>query len=182
MRLMRIRSATLPVMTVLTVIAVAAGFQLGETAVSQIDPLYYQGAAPAPRDVAGDPRPPGSPAFAQAAGFSGEPQAGPGADCDDCPASLVENTRGSIPDQPLYAYSDPTIAPRWKDGEADAAEDEVRPARSADMERVGRYTDYPVTADQAARLSTRPATGPAARPAGRDVAPPSDKVLEPDGL
>ena len=164
------RQTILPVMSVLTVVAIAAGLQLGDTTVGQIDPLYFQGAAPTAHDVTKYPRPARHNAYAQASGWAEGYQAR-AADCGNCPALLVRHTSAPIPSEPLYAYSDPTIEPRWQQAAAEMPAEESKPERSAEAARVQRYLDYPVSADQAEiRAALKGAEATAELPA------------EPDGL
>ena len=140
------RNSVLPVMTVLTIVAGAVGLQLGESAIGQIDPLYFQGRVPL-RDVSKDPRPPSSSAFAQASGWAEGYQA-LAADCGDC--TRVASGAPVAPVAPLYTYSDPTIEPRWQYADDAASGDELRIERSIESTRVQRYLHYPVSAEQEA--------------------------------
>lgn len=147
------RNIVLPVVTVLAVIAGAAGLQLGETAIAQIDPLYFQGAAASPRDVTREARAPRPNAFAQASGWE-EGYDARTADCGaDCPALLVRQTRDSALSIPLYDYSDPTIEPRWEQANAEPAEEE--PPTPRPPSQVERYLHYRVSADQAELRAAR---------------------------
>jgi hypothetical protein len=139
------RNSILPVMTVLTIVAGAVGLQLGESAIGQIDPLYFQGREPL-RDVSKDPRPASSSAFAQASGWAEGYQAR-AEDCGGC--TPVMPATAAAPPAPLYAYSDPTIEPRWQYADDAASGDELRIERSAESRRVQRYLHYPVSGDQA---------------------------------
>lgn len=160
----------MPVLSVLGIIAVAAGLKLGETTIAQIDPLYFEGAAPKVRDVSSDAPPPSAPAYASASGWAGG-VAAPARDCIDCPATLVETGGPRIPNEPLYAYSDPTIEPRWTRAGAPAEDADIapEPAPIAASERVRRYADYPVSAEQAEQRTAPPRRSAA-------------QTLEPDGL
>jgi len=139
------RNSVLPVMTVLTVIAGAVGLQLGESAIAQIDPVYFEGIVPV-RDVTKDPRPPRAPGFAEASGWEQGYRA-MAADCGGC--SPVLQTGGSAPAAPLFTYSDATIEPRWQQAADSHAGDELPAERSVQSAQVQRYLHYPVSADQA---------------------------------
>lgn len=161
---MRLRKSTLPVLTVLTVIAVAGGFQLGETAVAQIDPLYFEGAAAPARDVT--QRPGGSRSNAYAAASNWEQgYADRTVDCGaDCPPALTDRsvTRADVA---LTPYADPTIAPRWEEASSPEPDDLLATERPEEPSRVARYMNYPVNAEQAeirAALDggAKPAAGP----------------------
>jgi len=134
-------------MTVLTVISGAVGLALGESAIAQIDPLYFQGSVTPARDISQDPRPQRRPGFADASGWQ-EGFDARDRDCGDCPAGtmVVEMDRSDAYAAPLVAYSDPTIRPRWEET-ADAGDDLRidRAIRSSDLER---YLHYPISSDQ----------------------------------
>lgn len=160
------RNSFLPVMTVLTVIAVAVGLQLGATTIAQIDPLYFEGKAPAAQDVTKGPQPVRQNAYAQASGWAEGYQAR-ARDCGDCPLAVGQPAASNIPDEPLYSYSDPTIEPRWQTADAPLVAEPLPPARSAEANRVSRYLDYPVSADQAEARAARDNTDSTpARPNG----------------
>jgi hypothetical protein len=141
------RNSVLPVMTVLTIVAGAVGLQLGESAISQIDPIYFQGGNLPPRDVTKDPRPASASAFSQASGWA----EGYMARAADCGPGCTPLTPATAPARaaPLYTYSDATIAPRWQYAEDVASGDELRIERSLESSQVQRYLHYPVSADQA---------------------------------
>lgn len=144
---MKLRNSTLPMLAVLTLVAVAGGYQLGEAAISQIDPLYHEGAAAPARDVSQRARPGQVNAYAAASGWE-QGNADRAVDCGaDCPPALTDPavTRADVA---LTPYADPTIAPRWEEASNVAPEDRLVPERGPDESRVGRYMHYPVSADQ----------------------------------
>ena len=160
------RNSVLPVMTVLTVVAGAVGLQLGESAIGQIDPTYFQGALERPRDVTKDPRPPRKPGFAEASGWAQGYQA-MAADCGGC--APVAGASYVAPAAPLYTYSDATIEPQWQLAADSVTGDELRIERSVEAGQVKRYLHYPVSADQAeirAGLEGQVPAAPAEGPAG----------------
>lgn len=157
------RNSVLPVMTVLTIVAGAVGVQLGEGAISQIDPIHFQGGSLPARDVTKDPRPANGSAFAQASGWA-EGYHARAADCGPgCTPAMPAAARAA----PLVAYRDETIEPRWQYAD-DAAGDEVRLERSLESAQVQRYLHYPVSADQAEIRAGL--DGPPAQPAQPAVA------------
>lgn len=159
------RVSVLPVMIVLTVIAGAVGLQLGESAIGQIDPTYFQGALERPRDVTKDPRPSRRPGYAEASGWEQGFQA-MAADCGGC--SPVTGGSYRAPAAPLFTYSDATIEPQWQLAADSVSGDELRIERSVAAGQVQRYLHYPVSADQAeirAGLEGEPDTA-AEEPAG----------------
>jgi hypothetical protein len=162
------RNSVLPVMTVLTVIAGAVGLQLGESAIAQIDPTYFEGAAVPARDVTKDPRPIRAPGFSEASGWEQGYKA-MAADCGGC--SPVRQSAGlAAPAAPLFTYSDATIEPRWQQAADSATGDELRIERSLESAQVQRYLHYPVSADQAeiraGLQGGSPAPAPAEGPTG----------------
>ncbi len=143
------RNSVLPVMGVLVVVAGAVGLQLGESAIAQIDPIHFEGPAEPARDVSRDPRPPRGSAFARAYGWAEGYQAR-AEDCGDCPALLTRRTHAPQPIEPLFAYSDPTIEPRWEQAAAEMGAEDLRVEREMiRSSSVQRYLHYPVSADQA---------------------------------
>jgi hypothetical protein len=162
------RNSVLPVMTVLTIVAGAVGLQLGESAISQIDPLYFEGGRTPPRDVTKDPRPASNSAFAEASGWAEGYQAR----AEDCGGNCEPVGPGgtAAPAAPLRDYSDPTIEPRWQYADDAASGDELRLERSLESTRVQRYLHYPVSTDQEE-----------ARAAFEDAAEPAD-TAGPTGL
>lgn len=143
------RLSILPVMTVLTVVAGAAGLQVGESAIAQIDPLYFQGPAPTPIDRSLADRPESAPTYADATGH-GEGFAARAEDCPDCgaaPAGGVPPTRRweVAADVPTYPAARRELAA--VEESAEVAPDPVSPQSAS----VRRYTSYPVSADQPVR-------------------------------
>jgi multidrug resistance efflux pump len=154
------RNSVLPVMGVLTVVAAAVGLSIGESAIAQIDPTYFQGALLPAEDVTKKPRPAAQPGFAQASGWA-QGYAARAEDCGDCPALLTRQTHA-----PVYSsagFADATIQPRWEQaaGAAAAATDEVL-IRPAEERSISRYLHYPISADQAEIARARAAAAQAA--------------------
>lgn len=157
------RNLTLPVMTVMTVISGAVGLQIGESAIAQIDPLYFQGPAPAPIDVSRNARPAGPNAYAEASGWE-EGQAARAQDCPDCGAAssgVYATSRSDSLPGPT-----PGSAERAPIEQAELVIEEAPFERSAESQRVRRYLDYPVSADQARIRAALEAEAEAAAPAG----------------
>lgn len=145
---MKVGNSTRPMLAVMTLVAVAGGYQLGETAIAQIDPLYFEGPAAPAVDVTERPRLRQMNAYAAASDWE-KGYADRAVDCGaDCPPAL---TRGTLTraDVALATYADPTIAPRWEEASSPAPEDLLIPERPRDESRVGRYMHYPVSAEQA---------------------------------
>jgi hypothetical protein len=141
------RVSVLPVMTVMIVIAGAVGLQIGESAIGQIDPLYFQGSAPTPVDVTRNGRAAPAPGYAQASGFA-EGFAARAEDCAGCDVRPGAAAQPSYRGEVLPDVS-PTLAPPRAETIAAIVDEEAPVQRSAESERVRRYIDYPVTDDQA---------------------------------
>ena len=157
------RNSVLPVMGVLTVVAAAVGLQIGESAIAQIDPTYFQGALAPAQDVTRIPRAPRAPGFAQASGWA-EGYGARAEDCGDCPALL--NRQSHAPVYAAPAYVDATIQPRWQHERAsvDLSDDEPEVVAVA-ARPIDRYLHYPVSADQAEIARTLPPEGAPEAPA-----------------
>jgi hypothetical protein len=160
---MKLRNSTLPVLAVMTLVAVAGGYQLGEAAVAQIDPLYFEGAAAPARDVTQRVRPGQPNAYAAASGWE-EGYAARSVDCGaDCPPPLTDGTVTRA-DVALTPYADPTIAPRWEEASSPAPTDLLVPEGTPEESRVARYMHYPVSADQAEIRTALDGEKPSAEP------------------
>ncbi|MDP8994608.1 MAG: hypothetical protein M3N07_06475 [Pseudomonadota bacterium] len=138
---------TIPAFGAAVLAAVALGVHLGESAIDQINPIYFQGPAVHPRDrgAAIDPNalPPQRPAFAELYGWD-EGEAARTADCAACPP---------IGARDFYAEAEAAFAvldSGWADEPA-AAYVEVQPTPEEEPEReptawaeIDRYTSYPI--------------------------------------
>ncbi len=141
--------------------AVMLGLSLGNSAISQINPVYFQGAAVHPRDrgAAVDPNaiPPAAPAYGEMYGFD----EGRAARLEACEGCLVR------PQVEYASYSAP--APYFGSREERASREarelreidavyaqrerraEAAQAREEAAERLERYMTYPVTDEGGAR-------------------------------
>ena len=157
--MMRTRSSALAAAGVGLMAATILGIQLGESAVSEIDPVHFQG--PAPPVIGIDPvadraAPPDAYAQAYVWGDSGAPGPICGGDCEGHQARAA-----------AAAFAGPvetrdTPAPYWRDVTPTT---ELRPWQPGEVGYRGlsveRYMHYPVTQDQAAET------------AANEIAPPS---------
>ncbi|MEA3041250.1 MAG: hypothetical protein QOC65_739 [Sphingomonadales bacterium] len=133
----------LPAVAALILAGVAGGVALGDSAIDQINPLYFQGAPVHPRDrgAALDPNalPAQSPRFADLYGWD-EGQAARAADCFGCPAVAARDAYAQAPviqyaaaeagwteASPVYV-AEPDPAPA---GQAEAAQEPDDVARYA---------------------------------------------------
>jgi hypothetical protein len=94
------RRLKIPAVAALILAGVAAGVALGDSAIDQINPLYFQGAAvhPSDRGAALDPNAlqAQSPRFADLYGWD-EGQAARAADCYGCPAVAARDAYAQAP-------------------------------------------------------------------------------------
>ena len=158
------KKLTLPAFGALLLAAAAFGVHLGESAIAQINPLYFQGAAVHPRDRGAavseaDIMPAGT-RFADFYGWE-EGQQARTADCVDCSALgardayaagevrfAVIETDWQIEAQPAsYAEPPAEAAPAGEQGFA---------VQSAEVER---YADYPIEAESAEKPPVEIASG-----------------------
>lgn len=170
------RSAVLPVMGVFTVIAVAVGLQLGESAIASIDPVHFKGAQLPVRDVSEDRQPGQVAAFTSAYGWAEAPGV-VAAECAGCgartPAPVGTGTVAAgiaareQPDRP--AVFDAPPRPAFSN---DAAGDTALPQ----WREVSRYVHYPINEEQSNVAAAR------TEPAG--VTEPADggRSADPTGL
>ncbi|MEA3018416.1 MAG: hypothetical protein QOI38_3138 [Sphingomonadales bacterium] len=126
----------LPAFAALILAGVAGGFALGESAIDQINPLYFQGAAAHPRDrgAALDPNAlqAQSPRFADLYGWD-EGQAARAADCFGCPAVAARDAYAQAPvieyaaAETPWRDAAPAYLPEPEAEPADPAEEAVQP-------------------------------------------------------
>jgi hypothetical protein len=122
-----------PILGVLA-LGVGAGVQLGESAVGDIDPVHFQGAAPPPRAVAAPAPVPPSP-YVQATSWE-QGQAARTADSgyedfDFAPPALAPRQVAAI-------------EPEWREPPPPASLVPWPPGRTAAHPEVERYTDFPI--------------------------------------
>ena len=136
-------------------LAVGFGVQMGESAIAEINPIHFQGAAARPQgiDPAALPPPPQS-AFAQAYGWE-----------QGNAARQADSGFEDFDYVPQQAIVRPAAEPVWQDAPAPATPATLTPwppGRVSSHPEVERYIDYPIedkVADQpaAAAASTPPA-------------------------
>jgi hypothetical protein len=171
--MLRTRSSALVASGAGLMVAAIFGIQLGQSAVSEIDPVHFQGPAERPIGIdpaaaeAAEPDP-----YSQAYGWGDSGAPGPicGGDCEAGEARAATAFDGPIATRELSA-------PYWRDATPIT---ELRPWRPGEVPYRGlsveRYMHYPVTqaqADGAAATPTAPepvapdpaASAPAAAPA-----------------
>jgi hypothetical protein len=130
------RADTLLAISVAMLVAAALGVQLGRSAVAEIDPIHFLGAAAAPRGIDPDARRPAPDAFASAYGWD-QGYAARAADCGgDCDARQARLALIHAVEPPAAATAEP--AP-WQPGETAARPLSVEP-----------YMHYPIEGDSTA--------------------------------
>jgi len=152
---------SLPVLGVAAVMAVIAGLHLGNSAVSEINPIYFQGPAVHPRDrgAAIDEAElrarlvQSRPSYDQLYGWD-DGAAARGFDCPDCGAALQDGW--------IYAAAVPYFGSREERRAEDEIErreidrryeerlDDARRESQAGSKEILRYADFPLTEDVAA--------------------------------
>lgn len=168
--LLRTRSGALIASGAGLLVAAIVGIQLGQSAISEIDPVHFQG--PAERPVGAEPvavRPAADDPFSQPypAGWAEAPGgAGCGGDCEARRARAAAAAfAGPVATRDL-------TAPYWRDVTPTT---ELRPWRPGVIPNRGlsveRYMHYPVTQDQA-EAATAPVGG------ARAAAPPAPALPE----
>jgi hypothetical protein len=143
-------------------LAVGFGVQMGESAIGEINPVHFQGAALRPPgiDPAALPPPPQS-AYAQAYGWeqgyaARQADSGGQEDFDYVPQAMVR----------------PASAPLWQDAAAPANPAPWPPGQVSSHPDVERYTDYPI--QEKVIEQPAPSQPAVARPAAEEPAPQPD--------
>lgn len=167
-------------------LAVAAiiGVQLGQSAISEINPIHFQGALERPQGITPPPEPPPFDPYAQAYVWSVPPP--PLADCGaGCDGTWAEQTTRFVMDS--SAGRDPSL-PTWRDATPATQLQPWAPGEMPDAgRRLERYMRYPVDRGQADRAAAEPApakpeTAPqtqAAVPVAAEALRPTPAVAEP---
>ena len=124
-------------------VAGAVGVQLGESAIAEINPIHFQGAASPPRGIDPVSVAPAEDSFAAAYDWEAGHAALRAACGGDCNARLSRHATAYAYDAP--AVVQPAAAPYWRDI-TPAAEPAPWPAGETGAPRpeVERYMDYPV--------------------------------------
>jgi hypothetical protein len=147
-------------------LAVGIGVQMGESAIGEINPIHFQGAAPPVRAI--DPAalpPPATSAYAQAYGWE---QGNAARQADG----------GSFQDfdyVPQPAMLQRTAEPSWREPAAPVNLTPWPPGQVSSHPDIERYTDYPIEAKPAGQ----PAPTPEPEPAAPDQ--PDASALAPTG-
>jgi len=139
----RRRSNVFVALPVALLAAAAFGVQLGQSAISQINPIHFQGAEPRPRGIDPIVGPPAPDGFAQAYGWE-DGYAARAADCGaDCDARRARDAMVFALDAEVRPR--PAAGPYWRDA-TPAAEPKSWPpgATGEGALSVERYMHYPV--------------------------------------
>lgn len=146
---------TLPLLGASLFLSVAAGIHLGESTIGLINPLYFEGPAPHPRDrgaaIDESRLPIRGPAYADLYGWEeGNARA---ADCIDCDALAA---RDAYAYSAVVPYFGPTAEPR-READGPYAKVVVPPPEEPVVETEGmilRYAYYPVEAKVPVEVGT----------------------------
>ena len=143
------RKLTLPALGAVMLAAAAFGVHLGQSAIDQINPLYFQGAAVHPRDRGADlaeaSLAPQTPRFAELYGWA-EGEAARNADCVDCEALTARDAHhgGEVQFAVLETGWRAEARPAAH-GEAEAQPAAEEPAAVAvQWAEVDRYANYAI--------------------------------------
>ena len=140
----------------LTLAAGAFGVHLGQSAISDINPIHFQGAAVHPRDrgaVVPEMLEAQPASFADAYGWE-QGRAARAEDCGDCEALGARDAYAGG-GEPVFAVletgwsNDPTPAAYFQEPRADMAEDadEAQVAADAQRAQIDRYAHYPLQSE-----------------------------------
>ncbi|HEV7658475.1 MAG TPA: hypothetical protein VGO55_01390 [Allosphingosinicella sp.] len=158
---MRTRSSALIAAGAGLLVAAIIGIQLGESAVSEIDPVHFQGPAERPvgidpaaaRTVVNDP-------YAQAYGWGESAAPGAAACGGDCEARQAQAAAAAAFAGPVETRD--ATAPYWRDATPTT---ELRPWPPGQVANRGlsveRYMHYPVNEEQAAQAAAPEPAAPA---------------------
>jgi hypothetical protein len=143
-------------------LAVGLGVQIGESAIADINPIHFQGAAPPVRAI--DPAalpPPATSTYAQAYGW-------------EQGNAALQADAGSYQDfdyVPQPATLQRAAEPAWQETAAPVNMTPWPPGQVSSHREIERYIDYPIQA--------KPDAAPAADPADADL--PDASPLDPTG-
>lgn len=163
------RPSSLALTAIGLVLAAALGVQLGQSAISEINPVHFQGPL-APQGITPPPEPAPFDPYGQPYVWSVPPPPMVG-DCNpNCaPAGLSQTDRFAM-DTP--ASRDPALPP-WRDATPAA---ELRPWPPGETANgnlpIERYMSYPVNREQAAAAAAPPPPAPAATNPAEALRPP----------
>ena len=175
--MVRTRSRALIALSAGFLVAAIVGVQLGQSAISEINPIHFQG--PAERPIGIDPQAiqPAPDPYAGSYGWDQGQAARAVACAGDCDARQSR-------DAAILAFAEPVTtrglsAPYWRDVTPTT---ELAPWRPGALPNRGlsveRYMHYPVTEEESAEAAAPPAPTPvAAAPAAGAPLPDTDEPL-----
>lgn len=176
----RIRASGLTLTSVSLLVAAIIGVQLGRSAISEINPIHFQGAVERPQGITPPPEPAPFNPYAQPYVWSLPP--GPSlVDCaGDCDTVRAHQATQLALDE--SAGRDASL-PYWRDSTPTT---ELRPWPPGEMPNAGppleRYMRYPVNREQAERGAARPAAASAPAPAEAQATPPAEALRLPPAV
>ena len=172
--MLRARPSNLALTSIGLIAAAIIGVQLGRSAISEINPIHFQGALERPQAITPPPEPAPFDPYGQPYVWSVSPPPAI-ADCGaDCGGVQTEQAMRLAMD--TSAGRDASL-PYWRDA---TPATELRPCPPGDLPGRGRgverYMHYPVEREQAERAEAEPAkpSAPAALPAEALRPPPAE--------
>ena len=167
----RARPGSLALTAIGLVAAAILGVQLGQSAISEINPIHFQGPVERPRAITPPPEPAAYDPYGQSYVWS-MPRSAPLPDCDAaCAAERAREAVSLAMDEP--AGRDAAL-PVWRDATPATELRPWAPGALADRDPdVERYMHYPVNREQAEEAAAKPVSGAPALPAEALRPPPA---------
>lgn len=140
------RPSGLALTTVALVVAAIVGIQLGQSAISEINPIHFQGALERPEGITPPPEPAPYNPYAQDYVWSASPQTSM-VDClDDCDGGQARRAMNYALEQAAGREA----LPYWRDATPTTELRPWQPGATPERNRIERYMHYPVSSEQAA--------------------------------
>jgi hypothetical protein len=172
----RTRISGLALVSVGLVTAAIIGVQLGRSAISEINPIHFEGPLERPRAITPPPEPAPIDPYGQPYVWSTSPPAL--ADCAPyCGDGQARQAMRLAMDEP--AGRD-TSLPYWRDATPTTELRPWAPGTTPDRSRIERYLHYPVSGEEVAPVTPAPpeTNVVASRPAAEALRPPPVPVME----
>lgn len=143
--MLHVRPSGLALTTVGLVAATVLGVQLGQSAISEINPIHFQGALERPQGIAPPPEPAPYNPYGQDYVWSRSPQTSL-VDClDNCDGGQARRAMSYALDQSAGREA----LPYWRDATPITELRPWAPGATPDRHRIERYMHYPVSSEQA---------------------------------
>jgi hypothetical protein len=153
----RARPSALALTAVGLVVAAIIGVRIGQSAISEINPIHFQGPLERPRAITPPPEPASYNPYGQPYVWSTPPDP-PLADCGaDCDSAQSNRAMRLALDE---AAGRDTALPYWRDATPTTQLRPWAPGTLPDRGPIERYLHYPVDSEQAAQKDADPAPAP----------------------